>query len=55
MKKNLIDPDYLNFFDDAMGLREAADYESIFSKDGAWRAIEGAEKFLSAAREILKN
>lgn len=55
VKENLIDPDYLKFFEDAMGLREAADYESVFSKEGARRAIEGAEKFLSAAREILKS
>ena len=55
VKEYLIEPENLKFFDDAMGLREAADYEGVFSKAGAKRAIKGAEKFLSAALRILKS
>lgn len=54
VRENLLGPEYLNYFDDAIGLREAADYESEYSEAGAQRAIEGAKKFLSAAKEILK-
>lgn len=54
VKEKLLDPEFLEYFDEAMGLRQAADYESVFSKDGARRAIKGAEKFLSAAKEILR-
>lgn len=52
--ENILGPEYLNYFDDAIGLREAADYESEYSEAGAERAIEGAEKFFSAAKEIFK-
>lgn len=55
VKEKLLDVEFLELFDEAMGLREVADYESVFSKDGARRAIKGAEKFLAAALEILKS
>jgi len=47
-------PEYLGYFNDAIGLREAADYESQYSRAGAERAIKGAEEFLTVAKEILK-
>lgn len=53
VKEKLIDPEYLDLFDEAMGLREAADYESLYSKKGAKQAINGAEKFLAATLKIL--
>lgn len=55
VKEKLLDVELIDYFDEALGLREAADYSNIFSKDGARRAIEGAKIFLSAAREILKS
>ena len=54
VKQGLIEPEELDFFDDAVGLREAADYEGVYSKDGAQRAIKGAKKFLSSALKILE-
>lgn len=45
--------EYLELFDEAMGLREAADYESVYSKDGAKQTVKGAEEFLTEALEIL--
>jgi len=41
-------------FEDAMSLREEADYGLTFSEDGASSSVEGAERFLKRAREILK-
>lgn len=53
VKEKLLDTEYLDLFDEAMGLREAADYESLYSKEGANQAIKGAKKFLKASLEIL--
>ena len=55
VKEKVLDPEMLGFFDEAIGLREAADYQSLYSKSGAEKAIKGAEKFLAATKEILKN
>ena len=41
-------------FEDAMSLREEADYGLTFSEDGASSSVEGAERFLKRARDILK-
>jgi uncharacterized protein (UPF0332 family) len=41
-------------FEDAMSLREEADYGLTFSEDGASSSVEGAERFLKRARGILK-
>lgn len=54
VREKILDSGFLKHFDEAMGLRQSADYESVFSKDGARLALKGAEKFLSAAKEILK-
>jgi uncharacterized protein (UPF0332 family) len=37
-----------------MDLRQEADYGLKFSQDGAAEVIEGADKFLKRAREILR-
>jgi len=54
VKEKLLEPEFLEYFDEALGLREAADYQSIFSKDGARRSLGGAKKFLAAAKKILE-
>lgn len=41
-------------FEDAMNLRQTADYGLTFSEEGAFNVIETAEKFLIKAKEILK-
>lgn len=53
VKEKLLKPEYLDWLDEAIGLREAADYESTYSKNGARQAVEGAKKFLTVALEIL--
>lgn len=40
-------------FEDAMSLREAADYGLTFSEEGAGDVIDHAKVFLSRAKEIL--
>lgn len=45
--------EHLDLFDEAMGLREVADYESVYSKDGAKQTVSAAERFLIAALEVL--
>lgn len=45
---------YLKNFEDAMALREEADYESEFSEAGAMETIENAEEFLKNARNLLR-
>jgi uncharacterized protein (UPF0332 family) len=41
-------------FEDAMNLRQTADYGLTFSEEGAIDVVETAEKFLLKANEILK-
>lgn len=53
IKEKLLDLEYFDLFDEAMGLREAADYESLYSKRGAKQATAGAEKFLAVTLNIL--
>lgn len=53
VREKLLELEYLELFDEALGLREAADYQSVYSSKGAKQAIKGAEKFLAAALEIL--
>lgn len=54
VEEKLLEPEFLEYFDEALGLREAADYQSIFSQDGAVKTLKGAKEFLKAAREILE-
>jgi uncharacterized protein (UPF0332 family) len=55
VEEKLLEPELLEYFDEALGLREAADYQSIFSKEGAKRALGGAREFLKAVREVLES
>ncbi len=54
VKEKVLEPKFIEYFEEAIGLREAADYQSIFSKNGALRAIKGAKEFLKKAKEILE-
>lgn len=47
-------PSLIDRFEDAMNLRQEADYGLKFSEAGAIEAIEGAEELLNAAKELLK-
>ena|SRR3989338_2247144 len=49
-----IDRKFLDYFDDAMGLRESADYDLTFSKESAEQIISMAEEFIEEAGRILK-
>lgn len=52
---NELGRDLINQFEDGMELRQAADYGLKFSEAGATETIEGAEKFLKKAKDILKS
>lgn len=54
VEEGLLDKEYLDLFDEALGLREAANYGSIYSENGAKIATEGAKRFLKAVLEILE-
>ncbi len=43
----------INQFEDGMELRQEADYGLKFSEAGATETVEGAERFLKRAKEIL--
>jgi len=47
--------DLLDDFEDAIGMREAADYGGVYSDEGARAVTETAEDFLDSARTILKS
>jgi len=51
---NELDPSLIQGFEDAMNLRQTADYGLAFSEEGALDVVETAEKFLLDARKILK-
>jgi len=51
--RNEINPSSIQDFEDAMDLREAADYGLTFSEEGARDVIENAEGFLSNAKDVL--
>ena len=42
-------------FEDAMNLRQTADYGLTFSKEGALDVIGTADKFLHRTKELLKD
>ncbi|MCP2620379.1 HEPN domain-containing protein [Candidatus Aminicenantes bacterium AC-334-K16] len=46
--------EFLEAFNNAMLLRESADYKTHFSQSGAKLVVEKAEEFLLKAQEILK-
>ena len=47
-------PSLIDRFEDAMNLRQEADYGLKFSEAGAIETIEGAEELLNAVKELLK-
>ena len=51
---NEIDPSMFDDFDDAMDLREEADYGLTFSEKGASEVITSADKFLTEVKKVLK-
>lgn len=51
---NELGRDLIKRFEDAMELRQEADYSSEFSEAGATETIGGAVDFLRKAKEILK-
>lgn len=51
---NELDPSLIQGFEDAMNLRQTADYGLTFSEEGALDVIKMAEKFLLNAKKILK-
>ncbi len=53
-EQGLIEQEYVDDFDVTMLLRETADYNSDFSKEGAGTAIQNAKSFLKRAKELLK-
>ena len=54
VKRGELEEKFIRSFEDAMDLREEADYGLEFSKSGAERVIEDAEDFLSRVKQILK-
>jgi uncharacterized protein (UPF0332 family) len=51
---NEVERSLIQGFEDAMNLRQTADYGLTFSEQGATDVMETAEKFLAKANEILK-
>lgn len=49
-----LDAEQIPNFEEAMSLREEADYGLIFSEEGATSIVHNAEKFLNKAKEILQ-
>jgi uncharacterized protein (UPF0332 family) len=49
-----LEPSMIDTFEEAMNLRQEADYGLIFSKDGAIETIKGAEALLLRVCELLK-
>ena len=52
--KNELPPKILQDFDEAMNLREEADYGLVFSEEAATRIVTNATKFLERTKEILR-
>jgi uncharacterized protein (UPF0332 family) len=51
--KNELTSEILRNFDEAMNLREEADYGLVFSEEAATSIVENAKEFLRKAKEIL--
>jgi len=52
--QNQLESELIQNFDEAMSLREEADYGLIFSEEGATSIVNNAEKFLKRVKEILR-
>ncbi|MDI6917324.1 MAG: HEPN domain-containing protein [Thermoplasmatales archaeon] len=50
---NKLEPEYVEFFEDTMLLREQADYELRYYPSAAEEPIKNAERFLQKTKEIL--
>jgi len=50
---NQLDTENIRNFDEAMSLREEADYGLIFSEGGAREVFDDAKNFLNKAKEIM--
>jgi uncharacterized protein (UPF0332 family) len=51
---NKIGIELIDRFEQSMELRQEADYGLIFSEEGATETIEGAEKLLEKAKQLLR-
>src|SRR4030066_1389345 len=51
--KNELTSEILRNFDEAMNLREEADYGFVFSEEASTRIVTNAAKFLERTKEIL--
>ena len=51
--RNQLELEIIHNFEEAMNLREEADYGLVFSEGGATSIVDNAEKFLKKAKEIL--
>ena len=51
--KNELTSEILQDFDEAMNLREEADYGLVFSEEASTRIVTNATKFLERTKEIL--
>ena len=52
--KNELESSLIQNYEEAMNLRQEADYDLKFSEEGANETVEGAAKFSRRANEILK-
>jgi uncharacterized protein (UPF0332 family) len=51
--RNQLEFEIIQNFEEAMSLREEADYGLVFSEEGATSIVDNAEKFLNKVKEIL--
>lgn len=51
--ENRVESGLIHDFEEAMSLREEADYGLIFSEEGATSIVKNAERFLGRVKEIL--
>ena len=52
--RNQLELEIMQDFEEAMNLREEADYGLIFSEEAATRTVTNATKFLERTKEILR-
>ena len=53
--RNQLEFEIMQDFEEAMNLREEADYGLVFSEEAAASIVDNAEKFLQKAKEILNS
>jgi uncharacterized protein (UPF0332 family) len=51
--RNQLEFEIIQNFEEAMSLREEADFGLVFSEEGATSIVDNAEKFLNKVKEIL--